>query len=269
MSFLKNLFTAKENSSEGTSNLDYLIIANVVMSQGWNDPSEILESNKSLILDAVSKDHLTDQLNFWNKKYYDDITQHYSITEEQLDTISEIINVDASKARELYAHWPKKIDNELYSKLNEKLNLSFVQAYSISDKTKGKYAIILNQDFWDIPTHNSNMITNMINTYERNFSEFELVHDTEEEAIEYALIIIDRLCYERPPDTDYYYHDKLKKLSGHSDNIPSFGYNSMLHTNEDKQNEYQRIISEKSIELDLMKNLIQKIETKPFEIVKL
>lgn len=269
MSFLKKLFAAKENSPEETSNFEYLIIANVVMSHGWNDPSEILESNKSLILDSVSKNDLNERLNFWNKKYYDDITQHYSITEEQLESISEIINVDSSKARELYAHWPKNIDNELYSALNEKLSLSFVQVYSITEEMKGKYGIVLNEDFWNIPTHNSNVLTNIINTYERSFSEFELIHGTQKDAINYALIIIDRLCYERPPDTGYYYHDKLKKLSGHSGTIPSFGYNSMLHKNEDKLNEYNRIISEKATELDLMTGLIEQLESKPFKIVKL
>ena len=126
MSFLRKLFTAKESTKEEASNLDYLIIATVVMSHGWNDPSEILESNKSIILDTASKDNITEQLNFWNKKYYDQITQHYSITEEQLESISNIINIDSSKARELYAHWPKKIDNEQYLKINEKLKIHII-----------------------------------------------------------------------------------------------------------------------------------------------
>ena len=51
MGLLKQLFGKKTERSNETT---YLIFANQVFSHGWNDPSEILSSKKSIILDSVS-----------------------------------------------------------------------------------------------------------------------------------------------------------------------------------------------------------------------
>ena len=269
MSILKSLFGKSKNSETELKNPTFLIVANEVFSHGWNDPSEILDSKHSIFLEAVYDNSVEETLNYWNKKYYDFFTQHYSISEEQLEKISSIIKVEPDKYRELYAHWPIELGADVYNKVFEKLNLKFVKEIPITDDFKGQYAVVLNEKFWDIPKHNSNVLVDIINTYERSFDNFELLHKTEEQALNYGIIIYDRLCTERPPDTDYYYHDRIKKQINLSDNIPSFNYNSNLYKEEDKKNEYSRIISEHKEDLAKMKSIIFEISEKPFEVIKL
>ena len=269
MSILISLF-GKSKSSENTGKKPtFLIVANEVFSHGWNDPSEILDSKHSIILDTVSDYSVGEKLNYWNKKYYDFFTQHYSVSEEQFEKISPIMNVDPDKYRELYAYWPKELNVDVYNKISELLNLKFVKAIPVTDNIKGKYAIVLNEEFWNIPKHNSNVLVDIINTYERSFNNFELLHENEEEALNFGIIIYDRLCIERPPDTDYFYHEKIKKQISLSDTIPSFNYNTNLYKEEDKKNEYSRIISEHKDDLKKMRFIISKISEKPFEIIRI
>lgn len=269
ISILKNIFGQKEIIKVQDKKIKALIFAKGVFSLGWNDPSEILETENSIVLDVVFFDEaVNDKVNYWNKKYYDSITAHYSLSESQLEQISAIISIDPDKYRELYAFWPKKINIETYNKLFEKIKLNFVQATPISDELKDSFAIVLNEQFWNIPTHNSNVLVDIINTYERSFSDFELFHESSAVALKYGLIIYDRLCLERPPESIYYYHEEIKKQLGQAIEIPTFNYNSSLYKLEDKKAEYDRIINERGDELKYIENIFEKLDTKPFKLIK-
>ena len=269
MSILKSLFGKSKDSEIEQKKPTHLIVANEVFSHGWNDPSEVIECKTSILLDVVYDDLIIDKLDYWNKKYYDYITQHYSISEQQLEKISSIIGVEPDKYQELYAHWPKEISLDSYKNIFEVLNLKFVQAIPITLEIKGHYAIVLNEKFWNIPTHNSNVLVNIINTYERIFDNYELIHKTEQDALNYAIIIFDRLCVERPPETSYYYHEKIKTQLNNAEELPLFNYNFNLFKEEDKKNEYSRIILECNNDLMKMRLIISQIKEKPFKIVEI
>ena len=166
-------------------------------------------------------------------------------------------------------HWPKEIGAEKYDLLANKLDLHFVNFKVITEDHRGKYAIILNEQFWDIPKHNSNVLVSILDTYERSFDEFELIHENEGKAFIYGLIIYDRLCLERPPDTDYYYHEKVKSQLKGAIDIPTFNYNFGLFKPEEKLAEYGRIITERADDIKSMRKIISDLKERPFNILKM
>lgn len=274
MNFLKKLFGAKTSVKEKPrvqleKEVIGFIYATVVFSHGWNDPSEIIQEETALILDLVeSSEEINSKLNYWNKIYYNQITHHYSINEEQLESISDIINVPKEKYRELYAHWPDSINEQTYNELHSKLNLKFVQYKPIKQEFKGKFVIRINENFWKIKTHNSIVLVDIVNTYERNFKDFELIHNSYEEAMNYGIIIFDRLCNERGPDNSHYYEQAIKKQNVSFQKLPAFNYNSLKYKEEEVKTEYERIITEMKNEIEIMNSVIESIDNKPFEIIK-
>lgn len=282
MNLLTKVFGLKNKKNDSSDNrlfkeveCSHFLRASEVFSHGWNDPNEILDKQKSILLDTISIDErVEDKVNHWNKRYYDFITQHYSISESQLESISSIIGVDKGKYRELYNHWPETIGSKMYNKLYETLKLTFVKPIKITEDLKGKFAIIINESFWDIKTHNSNVLVDIINTYERTIHEFELFHDSYKNAVNYGLILMDRLCIERPPANIYHYHERMKKeLHGLAkDSSPTFktlGYNSISNKAEDVKAEYKRVIEEKMDDLKQLRATFEVINNKPFNIYKL
>ena len=275
MNFLKKIFSSSVKTNQVSQidkeeNIIGLIYATTVFSHGWNDPSEIMPNQTSIILDIIStEEEIEEKLNYWNKLYYNQITQHYSIDEDQLESISEIINVPKEKYRELYAFWPNSINQDTYDKIYGKLNLKFVQYKPIDNENKNKYIIKVNERFWNIKTHNSNLLADIINTYERDFKEFELIHYSYETAMKHGIILMDRLCNQRGPDNSYYYEKAIKNQNKTFQKLPLFNYNSLKYEEEDIKQEYNRIMSEMKPELDLMKLTIEQIDSKPFEIIRI
>lgn len=275
MNFLKKIFGTSERNRQmskiiNEQNIIGFIYATVVFSHGWNDPSELMPNQTSIILDVVTtKEEIEEKLNYWNKIYYNQITQHYSINEEQLESISEIINVPKEKYRELYAFWPDNINQEVYEKLQDKLGLKFVQYKSIKNEYKGKYLIKINEEFWDIKTHNSTVLVDIVNTYERDFKDFELIHDSYESAMKHGIIIMDRLCNQRGPDNSYYYEQAIKNQNKDFQKLPIFNYNSLKYKEEEVREEYNRIMTEMNAEIKLMKKTIENLQLRPFEIIKI
>jgi hypothetical protein len=247
-----------------------LLFANEVFSHGWNDPSEIT-FKKSIILDVLYEDDDIDQkLHYWNKKYYDVIYAYYSLSRERLEQISGIVGVPADKYRELYAHWPKNINTETYKLLFDKLNLKFVSSQPVNVDLKGRYGIVFNESFWNIPTHNSNLTVDIINSHEATFDEFELIHLNEGRAMLYGIIIYDRLCNQRGPDNEHYYHERIQSQLRRSMNkIPPFNYNSGSSRPEDKKAEYDRILTERGSDLAAMRQILLQLKNRPFSILKL
>lgn len=280
MNLLKKLFgETKQNRDTGKTvqkiNATHLLRASVVFSHGWNDQSEIIHKQNAILLDLVAADESVDKkTRYWNKKYYDFITQHYSITENQLESISSIIGVDKTKYRELYDHWPKSLSDSQYDQLYKILNLKFVRSVPLSDEFKGKFVIVINESFWNIKTHHSNVLTDMINAYERSIHDFELFHDNYEEALEYGLIICDRLCIERPPSSTYYYHDRLIRelheiKKGPKPSFQTLDYHVISNSAETVKAEYKRISEEKADELKHLKLAFDTIKNRPFTIYKI
>ena len=275
MSFLKKLFGSKapvpsNPKVETGKDIIGFIYATVVFSHGWNDPSEIMPEETAMILDVVeSTDEMESKLNYWNKIYYNQITHHYSINEEQLESISKIINVPREKYRELYDHWPASISDKTYTEIYNTLNLRFVQYKPIKEEFKGKYVIKINEKFWDIKTHNSTLLVDIINTYERNFKDFELFHNTYKDALNYGTIMMDRLCNQRGPDNSYYYEEAIKQQDPSFQKLSIFNFDSRKYKEEEVKSEYERIINEMSHELKSMNATIEKITNKPFEIIKI
>jgi hypothetical protein len=274
MNFFKKILgsTTQIAKNENIMGIEVIgfIYATVVFSHGWNDPSELMPEQTAIILDIVqSEDELEQKLNYWNKIYYNQITQHYSINEDQLESISGIINVPKEKYRELYAHWPDSISEEIYLQIYNQLELKFVQYKPLKEENKGKYAIRINEKFWDIKIHNSTVLVDIVNTYERNFKDFELFHDFYEEAMNYGVIIMDRLCNQRGPDNSYYYEQAIKQQNTSFQKLPIFDFNSLKYKEVDVRNEYQRIINEMNTEIKLMTSVIEGLGIKPFEIVKI
>jgi hypothetical protein len=270
MNFLKKIFGSSSESKPLTQIVNEqkvigLIYATVVFSHGWNDPSEIMPKQTSIILDVIiSEDEIEEKLNYWNKLYYNQITQHYSINEEQLDSISEIINVPKEKYRELYAFWPKDINQDVYEKLYNELELKFVQYKPIASETNGKYLIKVNENFWDIKTHNSTILVDIINTYERDIKDFELIHQTYKSAMHYGVILMNRLCTERSPENLYYYEQEIKKQS-QLQSLKSYDFNSYNSIEE----EYKRILDQQGDDVGKMVSIIESMKIKPFEIIKI
>lgn len=274
MNFLKKFFgthepTIIQNSINDVGVIGF-IYATVVFSHGWNDASETMPEQTAVILDIITSEaEIESKLNYWNKRYYDELPHHYSINEIQLDSISEIINVSKDKYRELYAHWPKSIGKKLYNQIFEKLNLRFVKFKPIQEQHKGKYVIKINESFWDIKTHNSTILVDIINTYERNFKDFELIHSSYDDAMNYGVIIMDRICNQRGPDNSYYYERAIKEQAKDFQKLPIFNFNSSKYKEDEVKAEYGRIIIGSEAELKLMKSVIEKIPNKPFEVIKI
>lgn len=270
MNFLKKIFRSNTKSKSvhkivNEQNIIGFIYATIVFSHGWNDPSELMPNQTSIILDAInSEEEINKKLNYWNKIYYNQITQYCSINEEQLESISEIINVPKEKYRELYSFWPKDINKITYEKLYEKLKLKFVQYKPVENKNKGKYFIKINEEFWNIKTHNSIVLVDIINTYERDFKDFELIHPTYESALKYGVIIMNRLCTERPPENLYYYEQEIKKQA-QLQSLKSYDFNSYNNIEE----EYKRILDEQGEDVIKMASIIESLKIKPFEIIKI
>ncbi|WP_218127081.1 hypothetical protein [Catalinimonas alkaloidigena] len=254
----------KEIKTEG------FIYATLVFSHGWNDQSEHLNNRASVILDIVPNENdIESKLNYWNKLYYDNITRHFSIGEEQLDSISTIINITKDKFRELYKYWPKALSEEQYDQIFDRLNLKFVQFKPLQEQHKGKYVIKVNESFWKIKTHNSTLLNDIMNTYEAELKDFELIHNTYESAMNYGIIIVDRLCNQRDPNNPYYYEQRIKDQLRKFKNLPIFNYNIIDKKEELVIGEYNRIIKDKEFELKIMKETIEVLKIKPFEILKI
>jgi hypothetical protein len=287
MSLLAKIFGLKNQKKDSSNNRlfkevesSHFLRASEVFSHGWNDPSEIIDKQNSILLDIICvAERVEDKVNHWNKRYYDFITQHYSISESQLESISNIIGVDKEKYRELYNYWPTSIDSKMYNKLYKTLRLNFVKPIKTTQDQKGKFIIVLNEPFWDIRTHNSNVLVDIINTYERTIHDFELFHHNYEDAVHYGLILMDRLCNERPPASLYHYHEKLKaeakKSKLNKEQIDSrsvfqtLGFNINLSKIEEAKAEYNRIIGEKADSLKHLRTIFESITTKPFNIYRL
>ncbi|SDL86334.1 hypothetical protein SAMN05421823_108308 [Catalinimonas alkaloidigena] len=271
MNFIKKLFgsnqiqSTKYNSGAEVNAVGF-IYGTAVFSHGWNDPSELIPNETALILDLVeSKSDIENRLNYWNKIYYNQITQHYSLNEKQLESISSIINVPKEKYRELYAHWPQSINEQTYQELLSQLKLKFVQFRPITEELKGKYVIKINEKFWNIKTHNSIVLVNIINTYERKIQDFELIHDTYQKAMTYGVIIMNRLCTERPPDSLYYYEQEIKKNIKSHQGLNSYDFDNY----KDTKGEYNRIINEMGNDVLETVSQIESLENKPFEVIKI
>lgn len=249
------------------ASISHLLYATEVFSHGWNDPSEILPGRTSIILDCIPENE-NPELRFhkWNKFYYDNLSCFYSLTEEQLEQISPIINIDKDKHRELYQHWPEEIDTETYHQLHNALKIDFVASRETAP-FKGQYAIILNKDFWDVVRARHSLLTDIVHTYERHFEDYELLHSSAEIALEYAIIIYDRLCMSGRTETLYFYHELLREKSGTTANLPEFDYNGNLYKPEDKKAEYDRIRSERKQDIQLMKEVLAQVGAGPFGII--
>lgn len=242
-----------------------------IFSMDWNSyDDEISNTNLCMPLDIVyENDTLENKLNFWNKLFYNELPEHYLMSEDKVSKISDLIDIPKEKFRELYNYWPKYIDEAMYLNFYKLLNLNFVHFKRIDHSYENKFLIKINTKFWDIKTHRSTVLVNILNTYEREFKNFEFFHENYDFAFKYGLIIMDRLCNERPPDSFYYYAEELKKQSSKFIKVPNFGYNYMKYKEEDVRLEYQRVISEFESDLKDMQSKVEEIISKPFEIIKI
>lgn len=255
-----------------------MIYATVVFHYDWNDPVEILNNatETALILDVVSAENEIDsKMSYWNKMYYNNLTAHYQLNESRLESISEILNVPKEKHTDLYHNWPAVISEEQYKQMYKTLNLKFVQYKPLNEKYVGKYVIKLNESFWDIKTYtyngktysyNGRLLVDIINTYERNFNDFELIHDTYEQAMYYGIIIMDKLLI--APDYPRFYEQRIQEQ------LPQFPklliFNHHISSDQEKvKAEYNRIIREMKSDLELMKKTFETINNKPFEVIKI
>ncbi len=254
-----------------TNKIIGFIYSSKVISMDWNSyDDEISNTNLCMPLDVVyENDTLENKLNFWNKLFYNELPEHYLMGEDKVSKISDLINIPKENYRELYNYWPKYIDEALYINFHKLLNLHFVRFKKIDPSFENKFLIKINPKFWDIKTNRSTVLVNILNTYEREFKNFEFFHENYSYAFKYGLIIMDRLCNERPPDSFYYYTEELKKQSSNLNNIPSFGYNYLKYKEEDVKLEYQRVINKFELYLTDLQTKVEEIHSKPFEIIKI
>jgi hypothetical protein len=249
-----------------------IIYASVVTHHGWDDPVEMLNntSETALILDLASvESEVESMMSYWNKIYYNNLTAHYQINNSRLESISEILNVPKEKHTNLYHNWPAVISEKQYNQMFRTLNLKFVQYKPLEKKYEGKYVIKLNESFWDVKVARDILLIDIINTYERSFKDFELIHETYEQAMYYGIIIMDKLCNQRAPDNYSTYQHKIKEQSKQFKGLPVFCFNSLKYEEEDVKAEYGRIFKTMKPELKLMKKVLEVIPNKPFEVIKI
>lgn len=247
-----------------------MIYATVVFHYDWDDPASVLNDNTetALILDVISAEsELESKMNYWNKIYYNDLTAHYQVSESRLESISEILNVPKEKHTTLYQNWPTAISEEQYQQMYKTLNLKFVQYKPLDKKYEGKYVIKLNDSFWNFKFINNTLLVDIINTYERKFNDFELIHDTYEQAMYYGIIIMDKLLI--APDHPSFYEKRIQEQLPQFRKIPIFNHEGWSDNEADVKAEYNRIIKEMKPQLDLMKKTVETIPNKPFEIIKI
>jgi hypothetical protein len=247
-----------------------LIYATVVFHHGWDDPVEMLNNatETALILDLVSAENeVESKMSYWNKIYYNNLTAHYQLNESRLESISEILNVPKEKHTDLYHNWPAVISEEQYKQMYKTLNLKFVQYKPLDKKYEGKYVIKVNESFWDVKFINKTLLVDIINTYERKFEDFELIHDSYEQAMDYGIIIMDKLLI--APDHPRYYEQRIKEQLKTFQKLPLFNFNSLKYKEEEVKAEYGRIIKTMKPELELMQKAIEAIPNKPFEVIKI
>lgn len=290
MRLFTNLFKGKGKASQASSwlrskNISHLIYATPIHSER-KESSHIIAQVESLILDVVDvNESLQARLDHWQYIYYKHFPHHYSLSGGDLSKVAGIEGFENMTSRNVYELWPKEMSSELYKQVYNLLQINLVTPKSTPANFKSKYIITPNENFWDIETRpNHNLLTDITSTYERVFSEEELVHIDKETAVLYAIIIFDRLCNQRGPDNSYYYHEQTFKQIKHlpadvidridqfninyKRSLPIFNYDDRYYKLDDKKMEYQRIINAQRNELEFLTCIFSNITNPPFYITR-
>ncbi len=297
MNFFNKLFK-KDSSSESPARFfrtipaKNYIVANCVLGD-WNDPSRMLEE-KSMILDIIPEgEDPAIRTNILNKLYYEQLPDHYSLSEEQTRAVVHLVNTDPENTSIPEADWPKSLSDVTYEKLHQVLKLDFVSALPVPVVPKPCYIISINKTFW-LQSANQRFSTCGFNTFERRFLEAEFIHADFNTACKFAAIISSRLWSGRGPDNSYYFEERLKEeledvantnpaakelnrqLSNYSASEIDFN-GSIIYTNSDLpaqevwqlyKQEYDRVYNSYKAEFDLLQAVYEVVDNAPFCITK-
>lgn len=283
MKFLKKLFKSKESGFgkiAKSTNLNKIVVCQEVFSHGWNDPSEILEKNGVFLELTNGSDGIKDK---WNYFFYKNMPLFYSLSFEEIDGIKDLIKVDPEQYREIYDLWPKHLTKEEYQKIYSKLKLDFVKEINIEPQYKGKHLLMYNYKFWDyVSPTGSNLIIDMVNSYERQFEIADLTFDSIDTAVDSGILLIDDLCHSRGPNNVGWFENILEeeiaklnpktaeRLNEKLRKDLEVGYFSVADIKVGERKEYyQKSISEFSDEIKRIREIIVEIEKVPFSVYQL
>lgn len=242
---------------------------------------------KSLLLDVVGENESTDSMiNHLNHYYYNQLPHHFMVSDQLAPELAPYVGFTAKTEYDFSTKWPFKLSETQYNLLKDRLGIDFTQRLDIKDELKGKYVIIPNLDFWDYQYREEyNMLIDILSTYERFFDDFEIIHETAEEALNYGVIISSRFCSSRGPDNIAYYTQLLQKeiaqlenpLKAEMQNIDlgnsgwlnTLNYDVTVQGKEAKKAMYTSIMNEDKEEFNLHRSMIRYIKNPPFHIIHL
>lgn len=286
--FLVYSCTSTKSNNDVNMSLSYPCSKQVKASHYISPTKMVLEEDnvvemtkRALILDLVSEtDDSEKTQQEWNMLFYKDLPHHYLVN-ETITKAGTFLN-DSSGDLIDSENWPLKITQEEYESMYKAVSLDLVASYEVPASMKGKYVITPNKDFWDMTTDSDYpLLVDVLSTYERSFEPYELIHDNENSAIDYAIIIFDALCNQRNPDNLYYYNKlvleqiprlsqevKLEFLKLGIDKYTEFPFFNLNYYSKDRKAEYDRIFESQREDLDFTKNVYTKLPNPPFFIVK-
>lgn len=236
--------------------------------------------NKGLILElvSVSQDPYKAKQK-WNKYFYEDLPHHYS-NSDALNVGARILKIENKDPIKIINNWPGVLTDQQYEQLYNEIKIEAVDQFELKESMKGKYIITPNQEFWDFTKESGYpLLADILSTYEREFEDYELVHENLDSALDYAVIIFDALCNQRDPDNSYYYNqitlDQFSSLPEELrvefsnlgltryDGLPIYNMN---YYSRNKKEEYSKIIKNQRENLEKSKRIFTNLPKPPFFI---
>lgn len=238
---------------------------------------------KGLILEMAAKNQdPTTVVRKWNKSFYKNLPHHYS-NSDALTIGAKILNIKNENSLQIINNWPSSLTEQEYDHLFKEIKIKLANKFEIRESMKGKYVITPNIEFWDITKETGYpLLVDILSTYEREFDEYELIHDDLDSALDYAVIIFDALCNQRDPDNSYYFNQIMldqfalldEKLTVEFTNLGLTKYDglpifNMNYYSKTKKEDYEHIINTRSKDLELTKRIFTNLPIPPFFITKI
>lgn len=247
--------------------------------QAVNSP---LGPNDNGYLIATTNDSNTKDaaFNHWNKELYKGFPLLYSDREIPFKDIYSAVGVDEASEYLNSSKWPTTITQEQYQNLFDLTQAKFIEYTDIQKKHIGKYAVVLNHEFWNRDKVQNSLFAELCMLFESPITFDDVFFDSVESAVTGGILLIEFASgWQAGTETLYHYRkfieDDLIALdidtAAFKNELVVFdmvyantrGYDAL------NSNCMLAFLTEYAAPIESIKCALEEIPVKPFNIIKI